>query len=73
MEEWRKLTAYEETPFDDDFEENVLDNPRKIYEYLRSKVYKQDKACKAAAMILYNHIHGKITSRNFFCGNGCHI
>lgn len=68
MEEWRKLTAYEETPFDDDFEENVLDNPRKIYEYLRSKVYKQDKACKAAAMILYNHIHGKITSRNFFCG-----
>ena len=30
-------------------------------------MYKQDEACKAAAMILYNHVKG-ITSRNIFCG-----
>ena len=46
---------------------SILDDPRKIYEYLRSKVYKQDEACKAAAMILYNHVKG-ITSRSTFCG-----
>ena len=44
-----------------------LTNPKKIYEYLRFNVYKQDAYCKDAAMILYNHIRG-ITSRNIVCG-----
>ncbi|MBR6159143.1 MAG: AAA family ATPase [Lachnospiraceae bacterium] len=46
-------------------------NPRKIYDYLMGNVYKQDKYCKVASMILYNHIRG-ITSRNIICGPaGC--
>ena len=48
-----------------------LTNPKRIYEYLRENVYKQDKYCRDAAMILYNHIRG-ITSRNIVCGPaGC--
>ncbi len=48
-----------------------LSNPVKIYEYLSRNVYKQDKYCRNASMILYNHIRG-ITSRNLVCGPaGC--
>lgn len=46
-------------------------NPVEIYEFLRSRVYKQDSYCRDAAMILYDHIRG-ITSRNIVCGPpGC--
>ena len=48
-----------------------LNNPKKIYAYLRENVYKQDRYCKDAAMILFNHVRG-ITSRNIVCGpSGC--
>ncbi len=48
-----------------------LKNPQAIYNYLREHVYKQDEYCKAAAMILYNHINGH-TSANMVCGPaGC--
>ncbi len=48
-----------------------LSNPKTIYDYLSQNVYKQDKYCRTAAMILYNHIRG-ITSRNIVCGPaGC--
>ena len=48
-----------------------LRNPKRIYEYLRGNVYKQDRYCRDAAMILFNHIRG-ITSRNIVCGpSGC--
>ncbi len=48
-----------------------LANPRMICSYLMDNVYKQDKYCRDAAMILYNHIRG-ITSRNIVCGPaGC--
>ncbi len=71
MDEWEMLSEYDRTPFDEEEEfgdeEHILESPRRIYEYLRSKVYKQDEACKAAAIILYNHLQG-ITSRNLFCG-----
>ena len=63
-EGWEEIDDCFDTPFAGT---SILDDPRKIYEYLRSKVYKQDEACKAAAMILYNHVKG-ITSRNIFCG-----
>lgn len=55
-----------------DTEANVnLKNPQAIYNYLREHVYKQDEYCKAAAMILYNHINGH-TSANMVCGPaGC--
>lgn len=61
---WEEIDDCFDTPF---ASLSILDDPRKIYEYLRSKVYKQDEACKAAAMMLYNHVKG-ITSRNIFCG-----
>lgn len=48
-----------------------LNNPVSIFNYLKSRVYKQDKYCRDAAMILYNHINGK-TSANLVCGPaGC--
>ena len=62
---WEEIDECFDTPF---ASTSILDDPRKIYEYLRSKVYKQDEACKAAAMILYNHVHKNIFTRNAFCG-----
>ncbi len=62
---WEEMDDCFDTPF---ASTSILDDPRKIYDYLRSKVYKQDEACKAAAMILYNHVHKRIVSRNIFCG-----
>ena len=48
-----------------------LHNPKAIYDYLLENVYRQDKYCRDAAMILFNHIKGR-TSRNFVCGPaGC--
>lgn len=48
-----------------------LENPYAIYEFLRERIYKQDKYCRDAAMILYNHIKGQ-TSANIVCGPaGC--
>lgn len=63
---WEEIDDCFDTPFACT---SILDDPRKIYEYLRSKVYKQDEACKAAAMILYNHVNKKITSKSIFCGS----
>ena len=46
-------------------------NPVEIYSFLTSHVYKQDRYCRDAAMILYDHLRG-ITSRNIVCGPpGC--
>ncbi|MBE5844116.1 MAG: AAA family ATPase [Butyrivibrio sp.] len=45
----------------------ILDNPVKIYDYLLSKIYKQDNYCRTASMILYNHIRG-IRSVDVICG-----
>ncbi|MCR5280062.1 MAG: AAA family ATPase [Lachnospiraceae bacterium] len=48
-----------------------IHNPVEIYNHLLTKVYKQDRYCRDAAMILYDHICG-ITSRNIVCGPaGC--
>lgn len=62
--EWEEIDDCFDTPF---ASPSILDNPRNIYEYLRSRVYKQDEACKAAAMMLYNHVKG-IKSISIFCG-----
>ena len=67
-------TAVNTGCIDEDHEKNEglkgtvdLGNPRAIYEYLLSRVYKQDDYCRDAAMILYNHING-MTSTNIVCG-----
>lgn len=54
----------------EDVNVNTAD-PVEIYDFLRSRVYKQDRYCRDAAMILYDHIRG-ITSGNIVCGPpGC--
>lgn len=45
----------------------ILEDPREIYKYLKGRIYKQDEAVKKASMLLYNHVHGRV-SRNLFCG-----
>ena len=48
-----------------------LENPAKIYEFLRSRIYKQDQYCKALASILYNHANDR-PGCYFICGpSGC--
>jgi ATP-dependent protease Clp ATPase subunit len=39
-------------------QENILDDPRKINEYLSKRVFGQSEATKACSMFLYNHLHG---------------
>lgn len=38
--------------------EDTLKTPVLIYDYLRSRLFKQDDYCKRAASIIWNHIHG---------------
>ena len=46
-------------------------SPSEIYDKIKEKVYKQDDYCKAASVILYNHLHG-INSTNIVSGpSGC--
>lgn len=58
--------------YDEDiFHENIQSSTRRIYNVLKSKVYKQDAYCKKASTILYNHVHG-IRSINAVSGpSGC--
>lgn len=69
--------ASSDPPFPSHFQtryrSDLLDDPRKIYKYLIKKVYKQDAACKAASIILYNAVHRiRGGSRSLFCGPaGC--
>ena len=52
----------------EEFDKTVnLSNPVSIKEYLLKHVYKQEKYCRDAAMILYDHLKG-IRSCNFVCG-----
>lgn len=73
--QWQQLAADDKVPFDDydEDEPSFFDNPRTIYDYLKTKVYKQDDACRAAAIILWNHLRNReCASRNVFCGpSGC--
>lgn len=50
----RELEKYEEEMF----RHETLSDPRRIYEFLKTKVYHQDEAAKAVAICLYNHVHG---------------
>ena len=46
--------------------------PKKIYEYLEGKVWKQDEAKRAAAMLTYNALNRGIRENAFFVGpTGC--
>ena len=46
--------------------------PKKIYEYLDGKVWKQDEAKQAAAMLAYNALNRGIKTNAFFVGpTGC--
>lgn len=45
--------------------------PRKIYEYLDEYVYRQEKAKKAAAIMLYNHLQGRRRNMILAGPTGC--
>lgn len=49
---------------------NVKD-PRQIYNYLTTYVHGQEDACKAASMLLYNHLQGKRRNLLFIGPTGC--
>ena len=65
MEETEETENKEDRPCVD------TSNPLAIYRFLLERVYKQDRYCRDASMILYDHLRG-ITSRNIVCGPaGC--
>lgn len=61
-------TAFEKTPFD---EGEVEWTPQMIYEYLDEHVYRQEKAKKAAAIMLYNHLKGRRRNMILAGPTGC--
>lgn len=68
---WTPLPDGTPTPWDDDPPQPVYDTPRKIYDYLRQRVWKQDEAKKAAAIMAYQCLHG-IKSNSLYIGpTGC--
>lgn len=53
---------------DNDFDEDEM-QPKDYYNVLTRYVYKQDEACKAASIILWNHLNRRRgSSRNIFVG-----
>lgn len=59
------------TPWDDDPDPNAYDTPRKIYAYLDTRVWKQDTAKKAAAIIVYHCLRGLKSNTMFIGPTGC--
>lgn len=59
MDNWVPIGKNEEIPFTRKEVNNILRDPRKIYEFLKSKVYGQDEALISASMLLYNHVYGR--------------
>ena len=68
---WIPLPDDTPTPWDDDPPQPMYDTPRKIYDYLDTRVWKQDEAKKAAAITMYQCLQG-IKSNVLFIGpTGC--
>ena len=49
----------------------VLSSPREISHYLEKRIYGQRDAVRAAAMLLYNHAHGRKRNLLFLGPTGC--
>lgn len=58
------------TPWDDAPAPDAYDTPRKIYDYLCQRVWKQDAAKRAAAVIMYHCIRGIKTNAIFVGPSG---
>ncbi len=50
---------------------SILQSPRQIYDFITQHVYGQKEACKAAAMLLYNHTHNRRRNVLFLGPSGC--
>ena len=48
-----------------------LDSPPEIYEWLKKRIYGQENAVRAAAMLLYNHRRGRRRNLLFVGQTGC--
>lgn len=51
--------------------DETLDSPQKIYHWIEQRIYGQKEAVKAAAMLLYNHVHGRKRNLLFVGPTGC--
>ena len=49
----------------------ILQSPKRIKDYLDKKIYGQDEAKQAAAMLLWNHINGRSRNVVFVGPTGC--
>lgn len=58
-ETWHRVDDFTDIPFKNDDKANILDDPRLIYGFLKTKIYGQDEALISAAMLLYNHVHNR--------------
>lgn len=69
VEELRQDLADPEEDYEN--QSALYDTPKKIYEYLCQRVWKQEEAKRAASIIMYNCLHG-IKSNVIFVGpSGC--
>lgn len=50
---------------------DMMQTPKKIYDYLSEGVYGQEDAKKAAAMLLWNHVNGRKQNMIFAGPTGC--
>ena len=60
--------TFDETLFDEDA---LAWTPQMIYDYLDEHVYRQENAKKAAAIMLYNHLHGRKRNMLLAGPTGC--
>ncbi len=59
------------TPWDDDPAPSEYDTPQKIYDYLDTRVWRQDAAKKAASIIMYHCLRGLKSNALFIGPTGC--
>lgn len=50
---------------------SILTDPKQIYDYMTTHIYGQKEACRAATMLLYNHVRGKQRNILFVGPTGC--
>ena len=69
VEDLRQNLADPEEDYED--QSALYDTPKKIYEYLCQRVWKQEEAKRAASIIMYNCLHGIKSNAIFIGPSGC--
>lgn len=50
---------------------DIMRNPRSIYQFIQSRIYGQEEAVRAAAMLVFNHARGRKRNILFIGPTGC--